>query len=201
MKQLTSGCMVVKVHVVKLRLINGIHCHNNYRTQEESGMEEPIWPGVVVCGPPGTEPKPGFSRTRLDSNESLVYSRSSTALISEASSFQKLVIPSKDVSKKTCKVDIFVPKEQLARCTRSRTSMFKSKTWRASSESGSESSLELTSGSDITESEEEETVGKRRRRTRRRDRRKGKLRPPPLKVYRQLLPLLLFFSHNNTIVL
>lgn len=160
-------------------------------------MEEPLWPGVVVCGPPGTEPKPGFSKTRWDSNESLVYSRSSTALTSEASPFQKFVIPSKDVPKKTCKVDVFVPKEQLIRCTRSTTSMFKSKTRRASSESESESSLEHTSGSEDTESEGEETVSRRRRRierTRRRDRRKGKLRPPPLKVYGQFLPCSFFFT-------
>ena len=149
-------------------------------------MEEPLFPEVVVCGPPGTEPKSGFSRTRWDSNESLVYSRSSTALTLEVSPFQKFVIPSKDVPRKTCKVDVFVPKEQLIRCTRSTTSMFKSKTRRASSESESESSLEHTSDSDVTESEGEETVSRRRRRierTRRRDRRKGKLRPPPLKVY------------------
>ena len=151
-------------------------------------MEEPLWPGVVICGPPGTEPKPGFSRTRLDSNESLVYSRSSTALASEASPFQKYVIPSKDMPKKMCEVDVFVPKEQLTavtRCTRSRTSMFRTRIQKESSESESESSVELTSGSNVTESEEEVTVARRKRRierTRRRDRRKSKPRPPPLKV-------------------
>lgn len=148
-------------------------------------MEEPLLPGVVVCGPPGTEPKPGFSRTRWDSNESLVYSRSSTSLASEVSPFQKYVIPSKDVPRKMCKVDIFVPNEQLkvaTRCTRSRTTMFRTKTRRESSETESGSSVELTSGSDVTESEEEDAFSKRRQRTRRRDRRKGKLRPPPLKV-------------------
>ena len=142
-------------------------------------MEELLRPGVVVCGPPGTEPKPGFSRTRLDSDESLVYSRSSIALASEVSPFQRYVIPSKDMPKKLCKVDIFVPKEQLVaatRCTRSRTNMFRTRTRRESSESGSQSSVELTSVSDVTSSEEEETFGKRKRRTertRRRNRRKS----------------------------
>lgn len=152
-------------------------------------MEEPLRPGVVVCGPPGTEPKPGFSRTRLDSNESLVYSRSSTAIASETSPFQKYVIPFKDMPKRMCQVDIYVPKKQLAvatRCTRSRTSMFRTKTRRESSESESECSVELTSGSDVTESEEEETGGRRKRRIerlRRRDRQRRKPRPPsPLKV-------------------
>lgn len=155
-----------------------------YRS-EEGGMEEPLQPGVVVCGPPGTEPKPGFSRTRLDHNESLVYSRSSTALVSEASPFQKYVIPSKDVPKKMCQVNIFVPEEQLAavsRLTRSRTSMFRAQKWKESSDSESES---ITSGTDVTESEEEEIVSRRKQkvvRTRRRDRQKGKPRPPPLKV-------------------
>ena len=142
-------------------------------------MEDPLRPEVVVCGPPGTEPKPGFSRTRLDSNESLVYSRSSTALVSEASPFQKYVIPQKDVPKKMCQVDIFIPEEQLAavsRCTRSRTNMFRSQKWKESSESGSESSTELTSGTDVTESEEEATVNRRKRkveRTRRQRSSKG----------------------------
>ena len=162
---------------------------SSYRSEEECGMEEPLWPGVVVRGPPGTEPKPGFSRTRLDSNESLVYSRSSMALASEVSSFQKYVIPSKDMPKRTCQVDIFIPKEQLVavtRCTRSRTNMFRTKMQMESSESESESSMELTSSSsDVTESDEEEAVRRRRRRierTRHRDRQKGKPRPPPLKV-------------------
>ena len=146
-------------------------------------MEDLLRPGVVVCGPPGTEPKPGFSRTRLDSNESLVYSRSSTALASKPSPFQKYVIPSKDIQKEMCQVDIYVPEEQLAtisRCTRSRTNMFRTPKWKESfSSSESESSIELASG---TESEEEETVRRKDERIRHSGRSKGRPKPAPLKV-------------------
>ena len=128
---------------------------------EDENMEIPHQPQVVVCGPPGTEPKHGLSRTRFDREESLVYSRTSTSLVCDPSPLQQYVIPPKDTPKETVAVDVCVGYHgtmPTLRCTRARTKLFKKATKRVSdseSESDSITSEELSSASDSTESEDE----------------------------------------------
>ena len=149
-----------------------------------------------MCGPLGTEPKPGFSVTRFDRSESVVYSRSSTALTSVPSSFQKYVIPPKDTPKVRYQVNVCVPEEELAnvsRLTRSRTSMFTTRNLKESSDSESENESS-TSSTDDMESEKVRTVSRRRKavRTRRYQNSNVKPKPSPLKVSRQFLELTKF---------
>ena len=122
-------------------------------------MEEPLRPGVVICGPPGTEPRPGFSSTRLDTSESLVYSRCSTSLTCLSSPLQKYVIPLKRTQRELLEVEIFVRNEDSnprLRQTRAMTKMFEvPKEKASSSESESDASVDITSDSEASESEDE----------------------------------------------
>ena len=112
------------------------------------------YPGIVVCGPPGTEPTPGISNTRLDHHESVVYSRSSTSLSSEPSPFHQYVVPLKDTERELFEVEISTPSEQdcpVYRRTRARTSMFQPPSKVSYVESDSESSSndsDMTKGDD-----------------------------------------------------
>ena len=129
------------------------------RILECENMEEP---DVVICGPPGTEPGPGMSIVHMERNESLVYSRSSTALSSKSSSLQNFMIPAKDIPKGSCEVGVCVPEEGIRaalRCTRARRNMFRApKKIISYSESETDSNADTTSPSDLSESEEETTT-------------------------------------------
>ena len=164
-------------------------------------MEVPAETDVVVCGPPGTEPRHGLSRTRFDREESVVYSRSSISLSSEPSPLEQDMIPLKDTPKELLTVEVCVRDEDVRsalRCTRARTNMFNKATRRKSLlESESESSEEMSSCSDLSESSEEASTRLRENfKSMKRNRRADHLsktkpppvRPPPLKVCNQKTP-------------
>ena len=178
----------------------GYNCENllSHDRSEHETMEVPAETDVVVCGPPGTEPRHGFSRTRFDHEESVVYSRSSTSLSSEPSPLEQYMIPLKDTPKELLTVEVCVRDEDIRsalRCTRARTNMFNRATRKKSHlESESDSSEETSSFSDSAESSEEVSTRLRENvksmnRNRCADQpsktKPPPVRPPPIKVCNQ----------------